>query len=503
MPYRFSIKIMAHLFSLLLLILIFNPHTARAFNSIEHKWIGDVIKLHIPTNLQSPSDDTVKEVVAGDYDLFTFTYRNKTYPITYGDLIAIPDYFGSREPLSSSSYNPDELAMNADRWFFTVWQNTNEYTEHASEDDTLYAMGRELLAKVKDIYAEEWAYVKETVPTPLDPFDNWPSEEDALNIITKGQPLSPYPIPGTYLSLESVNLDHIGSDALKAWAAMHIYALRTVKEAARLESLSLYKKALAIEAFGDHFFSDTFSSGHVRVPRRLLWQYYGDMCGGGIVRQMHNEDCKYGLWVSNKAGHRWRAYGDGRLFCHYNEENKRMVVDAVQKTANSIWSAFKEFSECFKNCAASYTSGQRNEHGRRLPVLEMCDCEDVEIKYRGVAMDLTPVHAGFNLNNTSPMYTWNETGQVYHRMPTSGLYASEGYAPDTKKGYWGCALMYMSRGRKYDPVFNGAFCDESTPCLNGNTCGAYNTSIPNSCGPPYGFEYPTQCNGRLPNYRPR
>eukprot|EP01135_Chromosphaera_perkinsii_P006512 Nk52_evm2s533 gene=Nk52_evmTU2s533 len=375
-----------------------------------------MVNLCIPPDGNS-AKDMVKSakcgILASDFNIFTFTYNGTTRPITYGDLVSMPDYFGSVVPLSSYGYNPDDMVMQAQRWWYTIWQVTNDADPKASSSNNLYKFSPKYLNMIKNEYEKEWAYVKKVVPTEADPFTHWPSLEDELNEATGGAPFSPYPISGGYITLEAINLDHIGSDALKAWVAMRILALRTAAEAARLRSRRLYIRALGMNAFGDHFFSDTFSSGHVRVPRRVLWQYYGAFIGGAMTRAMHNEDCQYGLWLS--------------------------------------------------------------------PL----------------------VNDDFNKDNTSPMFTWDESEKLYYRQPAT-LYASQGYSPESAKSYWPAGITYLYRtfsGGNY--FFNGAFCDEHTPCSNGNECGKYNASMPNSCGPPFGFEYPTKCLGTVPDWNPR
>eukprot|EP01135_Chromosphaera_perkinsii_P006511 Nk52_evm1s533 gene=Nk52_evmTU1s533 len=266
--------------------------------SIEHKYLGDMVKLCIP---DIGARDMVKEanctVLASDFDIIKFTYNGTKHQMTYGDLVAIPDYIGSVVPLSSYSNNPDDLAMQAQRWWYTIWAATqNLDTDPAPgspSSQSMYEMTTKMLSVAKAKYHWEWDYAQKEVPKDGDPFDGWPSAEDELSELTGGVPFSPYPIAGGYLTFEAINLDHIGADALKAWVAMRILALRTAAEAARLHSRDLYIKALGMNAVGDHFFSDTFSSGHVRVPRRVLWQYYGSFIGGAMTRAMHNEDCQY------------------------------------------------------------------------------------------------------------------------------------------------------------------------------------------------------------------
>lgn len=67
-------------------------------------------------------------------------------------------------------------------------------------------------------------------------------------------------------------------------------------------------EAIGAAAFGLHFLTDAFSSGHMRVPRKAL---YPDK--GIAAKVMHDIDGGMGLFVKNGLGAQWRAYGDGHM----------------------------------------------------------------------------------------------------------------------------------------------------------------------------------------------
>jgi hypothetical protein len=69
-------------------------------------------------------------------------------------------------------------------------------------------------------------------------------------------------IPG-YLGLAQINWDHFGADARTAYNAGHATAIQKAVSG-DLDG------AYAMNAFADHFLEDSFSSGHLRTPRRLL-----------------------------------------------------------------------------------------------------------------------------------------------------------------------------------------------------------------------------------------
>jgi hypothetical protein len=61
-------------------------------------------------------------------------------------------------------------------------------------------------------------------------------------------------------------------------------------------------------AYACHFLTDSFSAGHIRVPRQIL----GDD-GYLAAKVQHDFDGRFGLVVRNGFDERWRAYGDGHL----------------------------------------------------------------------------------------------------------------------------------------------------------------------------------------------
>ena len=64
-----------------------------------------------------------------------------------------------------------------------------------------------------------------------------------------------------------------------------------------------------------------------------------------LCKYMHDEDNKYGLRVTNKRGDKWIAYGDGMLLKEDSTENLMIVVEAVQKSTDQVYEAYKNPTE--------------------------------------------------------------------------------------------------------------------------------------------------------------
>lgn len=151
--------------------------------------------------------------------------------------------------------------------------------------------------------------------------------------------------PGRYLNLSSMNWDHFGEWAVLAYKAGHAVALDQAiaahNTADPTQAKALLTKAYTMNAFADHFLSDLFSAGHIREPRRQIYQtalvgVTANLCAKG----MHDEDCKFGVRVSNATGNTWRAYGDKRYFDTVDLQNKALVDTAVQASATEVFNAF-------------------------------------------------------------------------------------------------------------------------------------------------------------------
>lgn len=146
---------------------------------------------------------------------------------------------------------------------------------------------------------------------------------------------------GRYLKLAANNADHFGEWALAAYTAGHTAALQQAVLAGKTADDKQLELAYAMNAFADHFLTDLFSAGHVRVPRKQVAAVVtpSDL-GSLITRFMHDEDSKFGLNVSNAQGDHWHSYGDKRYFDSVDHRNRQLVKLAVQRSADEIFSSY-------------------------------------------------------------------------------------------------------------------------------------------------------------------
>ncbi|MDU8912703.1 hypothetical protein, partial [Aestuariicoccus sp. MJ-SS9] len=108
-----------------------------------------------------------------------------------------------------------------------------------------------------------------------------------------------------------------------------------------------------IDAFACHFLTDLFSAGHMRTPRKALYEMRSDFARSGypaqvtgyLAKVMHDEDSKNGLLVTNAKNMEWKAYGDKKLLDTDDRTNDHIAQKAVQASANDIWTAFESHEE--------------------------------------------------------------------------------------------------------------------------------------------------------------
>ena len=96
-----------------------------------------------------------------------------------------------------------------------------------------------------------------------------------------------------------------------------------------------------------HFYDYRFKTFFVcRTPRVELGKSTRVAKVGSLLcKYMHDEDNKYGLRVQNKRGDKWIAYGDGMLLKEESESNLEIALEAVQKSSDQVYRAYKNPSQ--------------------------------------------------------------------------------------------------------------------------------------------------------------
>lgn len=66
------------------------------------------------------------------------------------------------------------------------------------------------------------------------------------------------------------------------------------------------------------------------------WLYPAD----SLSRRQHNEDSANGLWVRNKLGDAWPAYGDKQLHSGKSAKSRQQAVQAAQVSISEVWDTY-------------------------------------------------------------------------------------------------------------------------------------------------------------------
>ncbi len=168
-----------------------------------------------------------------------------------------------------------------------------------------------------------------------------------------------------YLELALDNVDHFGWHNIVAYCDYHAQALELARQASHDDDDPLWRRALFYNAFADHFLTDAFAAGHLRVPRRQIldWgreQGLSDKLSGALSKLLHDQDGhidtfhsdgeqiseREGLRVHNAAGDRWSTRCDGQLFIVRNDGAPLVTqpVSAVKASVSELFSAWLDRS---------------------------------------------------------------------------------------------------------------------------------------------------------------
>lgn len=300
--------------------------------SAEHIWIGDQVILQRPGGAKA----------AKGLSILTVADQKFTNTLRYGQIIALAgDFYGVLGHQISMAKPPDQSAAFRAAWDSLAHGDPGELHE-------ILEILREEVAAIDQVLAAD----AEGGGRKTEPSQVYAALGDSLSHRWNGATGGSYRdwLPaGRYLRLAAENFDHFGRMAWAAYEAGHRVAREQAAEARKRsgdEAAAMLDTAYAMNAFADHFLTDLFSAGHLRVPRKELYDALsgiGDLglaFSGPLVRGMHNEDGWNGLTVRNGAGVEWVAFGDTRLLDSVSAKNRAQVVQAVQASVDDVWAAF-------------------------------------------------------------------------------------------------------------------------------------------------------------------
>ncbi|KAK5991224.1 hypothetical protein PT974_09502 [Cladobotryum mycophilum] len=294
------------------------------FEYAEHDWIGDTVCIQYVLPLTPGSDIPGERVQRRGKDLpiFTIGEGSDAFKMTYGTVSALAgDFYGTKNPISDGKTEED-CQIRFKEAYDTLRNNPQDQPGDA-----------EGLVKC---LREEVDAVNKAFKDGIDPSTVYRGH----GVVAQSKLLSltlfrKCPNLPNYLSLALIDWDHFGTDALIAWGTGHRMA---INHAAGERSISRLTEAYFMNSFADHFLQDSFSSGHIRTPRRALHNDVGSR--DRLAQYMHDEDCALGLTVTNGKGETWDAYGDRMLLDRANSDNLSRCMLAIEASAREVFEAW-------------------------------------------------------------------------------------------------------------------------------------------------------------------
>ncbi len=325
------LKLMRLCYPLLLLFsaqILAQAPSPLGYESAEHIFMGDQVVLKglplAPHNQSVPLPLTNGLVLA------------------YGDIIAMPDYYG--DPNHQISSEPTLAGRK--QQFAKLFQSFSQYNvAYFNAFWPIIQNEEQQVAATLKAHESVSALYKKIMD----------KEMLELEVATHGQ----------YIALAARCFDHFGQNAWLAYQAGHSDAIDTAisghdilegknnRANAQCQSAQQHQtclKQLATDtlkiayeenAYANHFLTDRFASGHMRTPFKALITTRPISALGGIAGSyMHNEDNRYGVIVTNRLGAYWIAYGDDYYFSENNTYHRAQIKAVIQKSADEIYAAF-------------------------------------------------------------------------------------------------------------------------------------------------------------------
>jgi hypothetical protein len=256
-------------------------------------------------SLEHQSTDKLASFLVGENRYFPDNFRfERTYPLSYGQIVALAgDYFKNFHQLRDAAKEPFEEILKSE-----VYNDLSHWDRCFFIKQPVYHTSYYLLAIFN------------------------PEHFRGTPIIESGK----------YISNPS-------DDSVIVYMDGHEAAIRHAQNTGGDESAQ--RNSYAINAFYDHFLTDMFSSGHMRVPRRQL-HYIGSSSSVArrfsflyalvvadlfTARLMHDEDGETGLWVTNMIGDiPWKAKGDGKQTKDERDTNWSKCLTGVKLSVEEV-----------------------------------------------------------------------------------------------------------------------------------------------------------------------
>ena len=323
------------------------------FGSLEHKAIGDkAFKNFLEFIEKVEKNPKIKEQVIESFSDMGGLALKENLKLSPGEIVCLAgDFFGpnSMDEVIAFAEN-DKKADKFDLAFKKLLRADPTKVEAILEH--IKNMAQSIKEKSQEKNQRAYLTMHERGHQDDVVFTRLTSRSKLSNLVSSA-------LESEYLELLKYNFDHFGEEAKEAYRVGHLTAC-AMAIGARIAAaqgddryLALLLIAVIKELFSCHYLSDLFSAGHIRTPRKPIYDFVqanGYLPGkiiiaGLLAEQMHNEDDVNGLWVkrSSDQGDQepWQAFGDNCYFEPENEENRKRVIATVYKGLCDVYEAFQ------------------------------------------------------------------------------------------------------------------------------------------------------------------
>lgn len=208
----------------------------------------------------------------------------------------------------------------------------------------------------------------------------------------------------SYIELAVKNTDHFGWHNMRAYSVNHALALDMARKAQGRDD-EMWARARFYNAYADHFLTDGFAAGHIRIPRLQIMEWarkkgYSDKLAGGLSKVLHDHDGHVnalhatahhkvtdddGLHVTNANGDDWHTRCDGQLFLGRRGADPKApavvpIISAVAASVTELIAAWKGASSPRIYEATKYVAFP---HPTEIPLAEKFS----PAKWKGLRLD--------------------------------------------------------------------------------------------------------------------
>lgn len=197
-----------------------------------------------------------------------------------------------------------------------------------------------------DFYSDKKSHVAKIIKCAYKQKATHPSQRDSEVDYPSCNTTGIFGMPG-YLEVVSQNYKHFGWNNMVAYVEYHGRALALAKSAHEVKatnptlSRQLLNRALIYNGYADHYLTDAFASGHIRVPRIQIKDWAKEKLPGTLRSNrgdllsmfLHNFESvnprtkkEEGLRVRNSRGDIWMTRGDGHLNLHATDNDPAILM---------------------------------------------------------------------------------------------------------------------------------------------------------------------------------